>query len=102
MLIRNKFDFSVEDSKVAEAAKMDGFSGTGKSGSPLSEAKSHIVYPFLRKEVLHKAWLYKISMLLMQQSAKKNKMVKTEHSLWLNTEFMSYLLEIQSDLLCFA
>lgn len=55
MLIRNKFDFSVEDSKVAEAAKMDGFSGTGKIGSPLSEAKSHIVYPFLRKEVLHKA-----------------------------------------------
>lgn len=55
MLIRNKFDFSVEDAKVAEAAKMDGFSETGKSGSPLSEAKGHIVYPFLRKEVLHKA-----------------------------------------------
>lgn len=71
MLIRNEFDFSVEDAKVAEAAKMDGFSGTGKSNSPLSEAKGHIVYPFLRKEVLHKAWLYKISMLLMQQSAKK-------------------------------
>lgn len=53
MLIRNKFDFSVENSKVAEAAKMDGFSGTGKSNSPLSEAKGHIVYPFLRKKVLH-------------------------------------------------
>lgn len=33
---------------------MDGFSGTGKSNSPLSEAKGHIVYPFLRKKVLHK------------------------------------------------
>lgn len=54
-MIRNEFDFSVEDSKVAEAAKMDGFSGTGKSNSPLSEAKGHIVYPLLRKEVLHKA-----------------------------------------------
>lgn len=45
----------MEDSKVAEAAKMDGFSGTGKSNSPLSEAKGHIVYPLLRK-VLHIAF----------------------------------------------
>lgn len=46
MLIKNECNFSVEDSKVAEAAKMDGFSGMGKSSSPLSEAKGHIVYPF--------------------------------------------------------
>lgn len=43
------FILGVEDAKVAEAAKMDGFSGTGKSNSPLSEAKGHIVNKIVKK-----------------------------------------------------
>lgn len=54
MLIRNEFDFSVEDFKVVEVVKMDGFFEMGKSGFFLLEVKSYIVYFFLRKEVLYK------------------------------------------------
>lgn len=54
MLIRNKFDFSVEDVKVEEVVKMDGFFGTWKSNFFLLEVKGYIVYFFLRKEVLYK------------------------------------------------
>uniref|UniRef100_K1QFP3 Nucleolar protein 11-like protein n=1 Tax=Magallana gigas TaxID=29159 RepID=K1QFP3_MAGGI len=49
LLVHRLVPNSVEDAKVAEAAKMDGFSGTGKSNSPLSEAKSHIVNKIVKK-----------------------------------------------------
>lgn len=49
MLIKNECNFSVEDFKVVEVVKMDGFFGMGKSSFFLLEVKGYIVYFFLRK-----------------------------------------------------
>ena len=54
-----KYLYSVEDSIAVEAVKNSGISLMGKSDSPLSEAKGHIMYPLSRKICMfnfHKKW----------------------------------------------
>ncbi|XP_061175659.1 nucleolar protein 11-like [Saccostrea echinata] len=72
LCVFTNFVLSIDDAKVSEAVKLDGYSGTSKSNQPLSEGKGHIINKIIKKsyndifiiECLHHVTFQNVLMLL--------------------------------------